>query len=60
MRYNSAMGILGSVVLIDEDGDPYKSSGPITPTAKNFGLGLLGGVVLIDPFTGNPYSLEGE
>ena len=57
MRYNSAMDILGSVVLLSANGDPYKAAGVLSPN-EHFGLGLLGGVVLIDPEMDEPYSLE--
>lgn len=49
--------ILGSVVLSNEGGEPYKAPGALAGP-KTFGSGVLGAVILIDPETGEPYSLE--
>ena len=49
--------ILGTVVLVDVDGEPYKAPGDTVNTPKNFGAGMLGSVVLIDPDTGLPYKI---
>ncbi len=51
------MDVLGGVVLLSADDEPYKAAGVISPN-NTFGLGLLGGVVLIDPETDETYSLE--
>lgn len=49
--------ILGTVVLADEAGEPYKAPGSTVETTKNFGAGALGSIVLIDPDTGLPYKI---
>lgn len=51
------MDILGSVVLSNEGGEPYKAPGTLAGP-KTFGSGVLGAVILIDPETDETYSLE--
>lgn len=54
---NFGVGVLGSVVLADTNGEPYKADGQTSNTARNFGAGMLGSIVLIDPSTGEPYKI---
>lgn len=49
------MDILGGVVLIDTNGEPYKAPG--TLTSDTIPVEVIGGVVLIDPTTGEPYNV---
>ena len=53
---NFGVGMLGGVVLVDPDGEPYTAG---TPVDEAVPIGALGKVVLLDPDTGEPYKIGG-
>lgn len=49
-----SIGIIGSVVLVDPDGEPYAAG---TPSEVTTSANMLGMIMLVDPETGEPYKI---